>query len=117
MARKITDKEWSKINPEAFDTTTLLGAVNAVDAMRGELNDGEDGRPPELRTNLLKLHQLAMSVFNRGARSQVAEMFDLAVDVEDQVLGLMDSLEQIVKTLSQLTDLYPETLSYSEEDD
>jgi hypothetical protein len=117
MTHKITDEEWDELNPDSFDTTTLLSAVDAVDTMRGYLNDGEDGRPPELRTNLLKLHQLAIGVFNQGARGQVAEMFDLAVDLEDQVGELMDSLEQIERTLSQLTNLYPDTLSYSDEDD
>jgi hypothetical protein len=117
MVRKITDEEWDKLNPDSFDTTTLLSAVDAVDTMRGYLNDDEDGRPPELRINMLKLHQLAMGVFNQGARNQVAEMFDLAVDLEDQVLELMNSLEQIQSTLDQLTTLYPDTLSYSDEDD
>jgi hypothetical protein len=41
----------------------------------------------------------------------VAEWFDSAVEFEDQVLGLMASLEQVQETLSQLTELYPESLS------
>ena len=50
-------------------------------------------------------------MFNRGARSQVAELFDSAVELEDQVLGLMALLEQAQETLTQLTALYPESLS------
>jgi len=88
-----------------------------VDELRGDLNDGEDGGPPQLRTDLLKLHQLAMAVINRGARSQVAELFNLAVELEDQVLGLMTALKQVQETLSQLTALYPESLSYADLDD
>ena len=88
-----------------------------MDELRGDLNDGEDGGPPQLRTDLLKLHQLAMAVINRGARSQVAELFNLAVELEDQVLGLMTALKQVQETLSQLTALYPESLSYADLDD
>lgn len=73
-------------------------------------------RPPQLRTNLLKLHQLAMAVFNEGARGQVAELFDFAVDLQDQVDHLMASLEQVQETLSQLTALYPESRSYEDSD-
>lgn len=38
-------------------------AVDAVDALGDGLNDRDDGSPPPLRTDLLKLYQLAMDVF------------------------------------------------------
>ena len=85
--------------------------AQAVDVLRGDLNDSADGAPPQLRTDLLKLHQLAMAAFNEGSRSRVAELFDLAVDLQDQVDHLMTSLEQVQETLSRLTALYPESLS------
>lgn len=94
-------------SPENFDTVTLLHSVDAVDEMRGELNDGEDGSPPQLRDDLLKLHQLAMAVINQGSRSRVAELFDLAMELEFQVAGMTTALEQVHETLSQLTALYP----------
>jgi hypothetical protein len=112
MVIRISDEEWNALTPEAFDTTTLLGAVDAVDSMRGDLSDDEYGGPPEIRTELLRLHQLAMGVFNQGARSDVAELFEKAVLLEDQVMDLMNSLEQVQETLSQLTALYPESLSF-----
>ncbi|EGH18806.1 hypothetical protein Pgy4_38186, partial [Pseudomonas savastanoi pv. glycinea str. race 4] len=34
-----------------------------------QFNDREGGGPPQLRTDLLLLHQLAMAVFNDGSRS------------------------------------------------
>ena len=117
MAISITDEEWDELTPENFNTTALLRAVDAIDEMRNDLNDGEYGTPPQLRTDLLKLHQLAMAVFNEGARSQVGGLFELAVDLDDQVFGLMTSLEQIQETLSQLTALYPESLSYADPGD
>ncbi len=59
MTISITDEEWDELVPESFDTTALLRAVNAVDVLREDLNDREDGGPPQLRTDLLLLHQLA----------------------------------------------------------
>jgi hypothetical protein len=53
-----------------------------------------------------------MAVTSCGARSQVTELFALTVDLEDQVSDLMTSLERVQETLSQLTALYPESLSY-----
>ncbi len=88
-----------------------------MDELRSDLNDNEDGAPPQLRDDLLKLHQLAMAVFNQGSRSQVADLFELAVDLEDQVQGMMTALEQVQETLSQLTALYPESLSYADLDE
>jgi hypothetical protein len=92
MAASIIDEEWNQLAPENFDTTALLGTVEAVDAMRSHLNNGEDGSPPKLRTDLLKLHQLAMAVINRGARSQVAELFDLAVNQSGRTGAWLDDL-------------------------
>lgn len=66
MAANITDDEWDELSPENFDTTALLRAVDAVDELRSDLNDNEDGAPPQLRDDLLKLHQLAMAVFNQA---------------------------------------------------
>lgn len=117
MAANITDEEWGELSPENFDTTALLSAVDAVDELRSDLNDNEDGAPPQLRDDLLKLHQLAMAVINQGSRSQVTDLFDLAVDLEDQVQGMMTALEQVQETLSQLTALYPESLSYADRDE
>ncbi|XDJ36631.1 MAG: transposase (plasmid) [Burkholderia sp.] len=108
MCMTITDDEWDELTPKNFDTTALLRAVDTVDVLRGDLNDGA---PPQLRTDLLKLHQLAMAAFNEGSRSRVAELFDLAVDLQDQVDYLMTSLEQVQETLSRLTALYSESLS------
>ena len=90
MAINITDEEWEELSPENFETAALLRAVEAVDDLRNDLNDGEDGRPPQ---------------------------FEFAVDLKDQVLGMISSLEQVQETLSQLTALYPESLSYANLDD
>jgi glutathionyl-hydroquinone reductase len=106
----MTDEEWQHLY-ENFETTELLSAVDAVDSLRDDLNDGEDCRPPELRTNLLKLHELAMAVVNNGAYSQASEMFDLAMDLDEQVSHMMTDLEQIQDTLAKLVALYPESLS------
>lgn len=109
----ITDDEWRELNQADFDTTALLRAVDAVDELRAALSDGDYDRPPQLRTDLLKLHQLAMSVFHNGARHSVAELFDMAVDLQSEVDALMSSLEQVQETLDTLAALYPESLSYS----
>ena len=105
----MTDEEWQHLY-ENFETTELLSAVDTVDSLRDDLNDGEYSRPPELRTNLLKLHELAMAVVNNGARGQASEMFDLAMDLEEQVSHMRTNLEQIQDTLAKLIALYPESL-------
>ena len=78
----MTEEEWQHLY-ENFETTALLSAVDAVDCLRDDLNDGEGCRPPELRTDLLKLHELAMAVVNNGARGQASKMFDLAMNLDE----------------------------------
>lgn len=46
-----------------------------------------------------------MAVINEGSRSQVANLFELAGDLDEQVSYMMTKLEEIQDTLSQLTAL------------
>lgn len=103
----MTEEEWQKLY-ENYETTWLLDAVGHVDNLRGHLGDGEHSRPPEIRTNLLNLHGLAMDVVNNGWDSQIGEMAELAVELEMQTLEMMESLDAVHQTLSKLTELLPE---------
>lgn len=112
MDADITDAEWEALSPANFETYSLLHAVDAVDDLRNDLNDGEHAAPPQLRTDLLKLHQLAMAVVNEGSRSQVGDLFELACDLDEQVSYMMTKLEEVQETLSRLMALYPDSLCY-----
>ncbi len=106
---KMTDEEWQKLY-ENFETTWLLSAVDHVDRLRSHLGDGEYFRPPEIRTDLLNLHGLAMDVVNNGWTSQAKEMFELADGLEMQVYEMMESLEYLQQILGKLSELFPESL-------
>lgn len=110
---QMTDEEWQHLY-ENFETTDLLAAVDLLDEVRGVLGDGPNWEPPELRINLLNLHQLAMDVVNQGDKDRAQKMFDLANELDMEVFGLLESLESIQKVLSALTALYPESLSYDD---
>ena len=101
---RLSEKAHQKLY-ENFETTTLLDAVDHLDSLRAELGDDEDFRPPTLRQDLLRLHQLAIEMVNSGYLNKGEELFDLAFELEDQVFGLMENLEAIQDTLSALTDL------------
>lgn len=53
MAARITDEEWDKLSSENFETHSLLRAVDAVDELRDDLNDGEYATPPHGRVAFL----------------------------------------------------------------
>ena len=109
----MTEDEWQQLY-EGFETTDLLTAVDQLDAVRNIVGDGENWEPPEIRTDLLKLHQLAMDVVNQGATSKAQEMFALADDIDSQVFDMLEALEAIQRTLQTLTRLYPESLADAE---
>ncbi len=104
----ITDEEWSRLwDDDPFETTRLLRLMDTVD-WRGH---------GKLRTEVLNLHRLAMDVFNEGRRDLVGQLFELAVDLEEKVREeLGDRFDVVKRVLSDLTDLYPESLSYDESD-
>lgn len=91
---KLSEKAHQKLY-ENFETTTLLDAVGHLDRLRAELADDEDFRPPTIRQDLLRLHQLAMEVVNNGYLNKGEELFDLAFELEDQVFDLMENDEEV----------------------
>jgi hypothetical protein len=59
----------------------------------------------------LKLHSLADRLLNARAKGVAREFFDLAMELDDQVFDLLESLEAVRDILGKLTDLYPESLT------
>ena len=110
----ITEEEWQTIH-ENFETTTLLTAVDKIDEVRSHLSDRDYCQPPEIRDDLLKLHQVAMEVVNKGYQDNetVSKLFDLANDLDMQLFEIMEAMEFVQNTIEKLTELYPESLDYS----
>lgn len=104
----MNDEEWTKLH-ENFETAWLLDAVGHVDQLRDYLNDGEYGRPPEIRDDLLKLHGMAMDVVNNGWDSDLKKMAELAVGIEDEILDIMRHTDALYQILNKLTELLPES--------
>ena len=102
----MNDEEWQNLH-ENFETTWLLNAVDHVDELRGYLNDGEYGRPPEIRDHLLKLHVMAMDVVNNGWDSDLKKMAQLALDIEDEIGDILRHTNSLYQILSTLTELLP----------
>lgn len=109
---KITEEEYQNLY-ENFETTTLLTAVDKIDEMRHHLGDGENWEPSQIRTDLLKLHQLAMDVVNNSWMDQAQALFDRASDLEMQLFDMMEALECVQATIEKLTELYPESLVHA----
>ena len=112
----MTDEEWQRLY-ENFETMWLLGAVDDIDNLRGYLGDGPNFEPPQIRTDLLKLHQLAMDVVNNGWESNLPELIELADDLEFQTSEMMDILEKVQDVIQKLLHLLPEDHSNEEDDD
>lgn len=106
----LTDDEWENIQ-ENFESAWILDTVKQIDHVRGHLGDGENWEPPQIRTDLLELHTMAMGVFNSGYTHKLKDMFDMAIDLEMQVDEIIETMEAVRETLSKLTELYPESLN------
>ncbi|MHB1948857.1 MAG: transposase [Gammaproteobacteria bacterium] len=109
---KMTNEEWETLH-DNFETTLLLDAVKKIDDARTHLGDGENWEPPQIRIDLLKLHQLAMDVVNNGWTENAEDFFEMANDLEMQVSDIIESLESVQNTLNKLLELHPESLAYS----
>ena len=110
---EITDEELEALQV-GFDTFSLIYAVDELDKMRSHLNDREHRNPPEIRNDILKPHDLAMDVVNHGLTDHAQELFELAVDIEDQLCDLSEAQEKVRDTISKLTKLYPQSLQWGD---
>ena len=88
----------------------ILDCVDNIDHARSYLEDGENFRPPQIRTDLLKLHELAMSVINHGNTSKVQEFFDLSFEIESEISSLIEHLENVQEVLTKIANSAPESL-------
>lgn len=110
---EITDGDLEALQ-DGFDTLSLIHSIDELDKMRGHLNDREHHNPPEIRNDILKLHDLAMDVVNYGMKGRAPALFDLASEIEDLLYDLSDALGKIQNTIAQLTNLYPESLTWDD---
>lgn len=105
MSRHMKDKA---ARLAKFDTTALLRAVDDVDRLRGHL-DGDGYKPPEIRDDMLRLHQLAIKVVNQGYEGEArAEMFELTFDLEERIDDIADALDHLRETIGGLAALAPD---------
>lgn len=103
---------------QAFETERLLKAVDAVDQLRCVLGDQEEGpgcvpRPPELRENLMKLHDL---VFNQGfqvSREKLCKAAVVLEDIDAEMYEIVQNAERVTQVLRDLRSALPE---FSEEE-
>lgn len=94
---------------EEFDTMQLLDAVSALDAIRRQVADRDDLRPPAVRDVLLELHRMAHKLINEGDElSDDEDLWALAFAIEDTIFPILESAEKIMDIVSDLTVLAPD---------
>ncbi len=118
--RKITEKKQNELY-ENFETRNILDAVTALDELRQIFSDDctNDGipAPPELRSKLFELHEKANRIINGEFRYKTDDgMFDLALDIEDEIDCAVEQLEQLQEVISKLTDLTPSDEDFEDDE-
>ena len=105
----MTEEELEKLQ-DNFESSEILEAVDSLDTVRGILAEPEDGlSPPQIRIDLLELHQLAMSLMHNGNTSVADEFFSKTEEIYSDVEEMAEALEGIRRTLDQITRCYPES--------
>ena len=97
-----------------YDTRQILDAVDALDEIRSLVRDDDNVGPPEVRSDLLKLHGMAHNLINEGHSSlpDDEDISVLAFDIEDTIDTIRDNAEKILDSLQPLM-----TLSADPDDD
>jgi|GEM_PF-5041193 len=100
-----------------YDTYSLLLAVDALDDVRGWVGDTEEGGPPQVRHDLLRLHELALGVIHEGSYSKSEKMAELAMDLSLEIHQLLTRLEAVQEPLDRLLELIDGELPEKDEVD
>jgi len=104
----MTDEEWRTLY-ENFETMDLIYAVDHIDKLRSFLGDRANLQPPEIRDDMMKLHELAMDVVNHRSDDSLVEFANLTEDINSDIYMMMQSLEKIQETIRKLIELMPES--------
>jgi len=102
---------------DSIETRDILDAVDKVDEVRGYFGDGPNGEPPEIRTKLLRLHEMGMDFVNRGRKSKAREFFDLNEELAAELFQAHEAIEAAWQILENIGDQYPESLDDEQEDE
>lgn len=88
----------SVVEEAVVDTSSLLEAVDVFDTMRPDVSDTDGFTPPRFRSELLRLHQLAMEAFPDGIvypANPGGEMLELAEELESVAWELHENAKRL----------------------
>ena len=104
---KLTEDDREKLEP--FETMNLLYAVDDLDDIRGELASDSIMEPPEIRKQLMDLHQAAFHVINEGGQfPEDKDMFGVTEEISHSLLTIIEKAEKIMALVDEFQDLLPE---------
>jgi len=91
----------------SYDTTQIIHAVDALDQIRYVISDDEDFKPPEIRSQLLRIQKLASKTITGGyslTDEEIEELADLLDEADRTVTDMIGQLKKIQKALKPLLD-------------
>ena len=95
---------------EYYESMRLLHAVDCLDKIRSVIEPEKFNHPPEIRKDLMKLHEMVMQIsgYGRGDVEHMKKVRDLAWNIEGQMEDVATATECILKVLRPLTEDPPE---------
>ena len=94
---KLTSEILEKIEEE-IETPQLLGAVGFLDEIRCLIGESEDLRPPQIREDLLQLHQLLFAPDEADGE----KIFELTDNIASTLSAMIEYAEKILQILSPI---------------
>lgn len=96
---------------EEIETSHVLYAIDVLDELRGLIGDGEDFGPPQIRDDLLQLHQLLFKLIREGyapGKKDGEVIFELIDDIDCVLYSVIEHAEKILEIISPIQALISE---------
>jgi hypothetical protein len=85
-----------------FDSADLLTALDQLDSIRYNLAGEDDIGPPQVRTDLLELHQLILHLVTYSGNNNKEKILELLEDIQVVIGEIQESADSISDSLDDL---------------
>lgn len=99
-----------------FNSFDLLDAVGYLDKMRQYLADRVSYEPPQIREDLMKLHEMVMDASNGSNEYTIDDLTGQLGDIETDIYAIQEEADKMLRIFSDLNTVLNSAYNRIEEE-
>lgn len=99
-----------------FESFSLLTAIDHLDEMRQHLADRVLFEPPQIRQDLMKLHEMVMDASNGSSEYSIEDISEQLWDIESDICAIQEAADKLLNIFSDLDNVLNKVSNRLEEE-